>query len=63
MVAIGRRQRRYVLVLRRMEGIQQAGDIDDRPDIGTIITVGGLGRDAELLDQVHRRAGGQRLHH
>ena len=61
LIAVLRRQRRDVLELRGTERIEDAGDVDHRADIGTVVAVAGLRRGAGRKQQVGVVAAGQRL--
>ena len=60
-IAVLRGQRRNVLILRGVEGVQDARDIEHRGNVGTVVAVAQLRRVARLHRQIARRPGGERL--
>ena len=61
LVAARRSQRRNILILRGMEGVQDARDIEDRGDVGTVVAVAQLRGIARFHRQIAARTRGQRL--
>ncbi len=56
-------QRGDVLILRGMRGAQNAGHVNHRAHVRTVVTAAGVGRGRDLCEQVGGRAGGESGNH
>ena len=61
LVAMQRGQRRNVLILRSAKGVEDSRDIHNRRNVGTVVPIAQLWREARLHGEVPRGARGQRL--
>ncbi len=62
LLALRRAQRRNVLILRGAERIEDLGDIDHGGDVGTVIAITQLWREAGLHREVTGGPAGERFH-
>ena len=62
-ILLGQRQRRNVLILCGVRGAQNARDIYDRSDVGTVIAAAGGGCGADLRQQIGGGTRSQCRHH